>query len=61
MKWRVSVVAYEYGSVVVEADSEDEAIEAAKEADMYGDVSYHTRDVDIVDIEAESYDEEEEE
>lgn len=61
MEWRVFVVAHEYGSVVVEAGSREEAIEAAKEADMYGDVSYHTREVDVADIEVESYDEDEEE
>lgn len=53
MVFRVSVVAHEYGVVVIEADSKEEAIAAAKDADMCGDVSYHTREVDVIEVEVE--------
>ena len=61
MEWRVYIAAHEYGSVVIEADTADEAMELAKESDMFGGVSYHTREIEVVDAEVESYDDEDDE
>lgn len=57
MIYRVSVVANEYGSVVVEADSKEEAIKAAKDCDLKGDISWHTREIDVIEIDVEEEEE----
>ncbi|MBQ2297851.1 MAG: hypothetical protein II278_00540 [Bacteroidaceae bacterium] len=53
MIFRVSVVAHEYGAVAIEADSKDEAIEAANYADLNGAISWHTREIDVIEVEVE--------
>ena len=50
MKYRVSVKETSYGSVVVEADSEDEAHEKAYEEYCNGNVHCNKSDVEIGDI-----------
>ena len=59
--WRVNIVAHEYGSVVIAAKSDEAAIEAAKNAEAFGDVSFHTREIEIGEVEYEDDDEYEEE
>ena len=54
MKYRVNVKEISYGSVVVEADNEDEAYDKAYDAYGEGRVWWGDSDFQIMDVEKEN-------
>lgn len=59
MTYTVFLTAHEYGFVEIEADSVEEAEEKAIEADMFGDVHWVDRELEVTGYEKHNKDEEE--